>query len=167
MHQQRRQRRFDPTAHRAPIHDIATVYDQAGEDYIAYADGDPERLFCFDGLHAYADRRLWSRLETMLNDRRRAGATSINSVTFGLSDPNVARGRATAKAVAEARANAEAVARAADLHIVGIKSIELTGAPSAPMPLMRAAAMPNSPTEFDQSNVSVTVSVSVVFSASP
>jgi uncharacterized protein YggE len=84
-----------------------------------------------------------------------------------LSDPNAARGRATAKAVAEARANAEAVARAADLHIVGIKSIELTGAPSAPMPLMRAAAMPNSPTEFDQSNVSVTVSVSVVFSASP
>lgn len=96
-----------------------------------------------------------------------AGATSINGVTFGLSDPNAARGRATAKAVAEARANAEAVARAADLHIVGIKSIELTGAPSAPMPLMRAAAMPNSPTEFDQSNVSVTVSVSVVFSASP
>jgi uncharacterized protein YggE len=96
-----------------------------------------------------------------------AGATSINGVSFGLSDPNVARGRATAKAVAEARANAEAVARAADLHIVAIKSIELTGAPSAPMPLMRAAAMPNEPTEFDQSNVSVTVSVSVVFSASP
>jgi SAM-dependent methyltransferase len=83
MHQQRRQRRFDPTAHRAPIHDIATVYDQAGEDYIAYADGDPERLFCFDGLHAYADRRLWSRLETMLNDRRRAGATSISILDAG------------------------------------------------------------------------------------
>jgi SAM-dependent methyltransferase len=83
MHQQRRQRRFDTVSQRAPVHDIATVYDQAGEDYVAYADGDPERLFCFDGLHAYADRRLWSRLEMMLGDRRRTGATSISILDAG------------------------------------------------------------------------------------
>jgi SAM-dependent methyltransferase len=83
MHQQRRQRRFDPAAHRAPVHDIATIYDQAGEDYVAYADGDPERLFCFDGLHAYADRQLWCRLETMLRDMRTAGASSISILDAG------------------------------------------------------------------------------------
>jgi SAM-dependent methyltransferase len=83
MHHQHKQRRFDPITDRTSVHDIATIYDQAGEDYVAYADGDPERLFCFDGLHAYADRHLWSRLETMLNDRRRAGASSISILDAG------------------------------------------------------------------------------------
>jgi uncharacterized protein YggE len=96
-----------------------------------------------------------------------SGASAIDGVTFGLSDPGVARTQATAKAVAEARTNALAVARAAALHIVAIKSIDLTGGPSMPTPMMRAAAMPNPPTQFDQSNVNVTVSVSVVFLAEP
>jgi uncharacterized protein len=96
-----------------------------------------------------------------------AGATAINGVSFGLSNPNVARDQATAKAVAEARANAQALAAAAALHIVSIKSIELIGAGpgSGPVPLMRATAAV--PTEFDQSNVNVTVTVSVVFLAEP
>jgi uncharacterized protein YggE len=96
-----------------------------------------------------------------------AGATAINGMNFGLADPAAARQQATAKAVAAARANADAIARAAALRIVGIKSIELTSEPSGPVPLMRAAAMPASPTQFDQSNVNVTVSVSVVFVAEP
>jgi uncharacterized protein YggE len=95
-----------------------------------------------------------------------SGATAINGVTFGLSNPAGAREQATAKAVADARTNADAIARAAALRIVGIKRIELTGAPSGPVPLMRAAAA-SAPTQFDQSNVSVTVSVSVVFRAEP
>ena len=96
-----------------------------------------------------------------------SGATAINGVTFGLADPTVARDQATRKAVAEARANAEAIARAAALRIAGIKRIELANGPSGPMPLMRAAAAPNPSTEFDQSNVNVTVSVNVVFLAKP
>lgn len=96
-----------------------------------------------------------------------AGASAINGVSFGLSDPAVAREQATRKAVADARANAEAIARASALHIVGVKSIELGGTPSGPpVPLMRVAAA-NAPTQFDQGNVSVTVSVSVVFLAAP
>jgi uncharacterized protein YggE len=96
-----------------------------------------------------------------------SGATAINGIAFGLSDPVVARQQATAKAVAEARANAEAIARAADLRIVGIKSIELGGEPTGPVPLMRAAAVANVPTQFDQSNVNITISVTVVFVAEP
>jgi uncharacterized protein len=95
-----------------------------------------------------------------------AGATSINGVSFGLSDPAAARREATAKAVAEARSNAQAVAAAAGLRIVSIKSIELGGGPG-PVPLMRVAAAANPPTQFDQSNVNVSVSVSVVFLAEP
>jgi uncharacterized protein len=97
-----------------------------------------------------------------------AGATSIDSVSFGISDQSAARAQAAKKAVAEARSNAEAVAAAAALHIVGIKSIELGGA-GGPVPIMmRAAALTaNPPTQFDQSNVNITVSVTVIFIAEP
>lgn len=96
-----------------------------------------------------------------------AGATAINGVTFGLSNPSNARGEATRKAVAEARANAQALAAAADLHVTGIKSMESGGVAGGPVPMMRAAVATNAPTEFDQSNVNVTVSVTVVFLAVP
>ncbi len=97
-----------------------------------------------------------------------AGATAINGVSFGLSNPATARREATSKAVAEARANAEAVASAAGMRIVAIKSIDLGGGVSGPVPMMRmAAAAPAPPTQFDQSNVNVTVSLSMVFLAEP
>ncbi len=98
-----------------------------------------------------------------------SGATAIDGVAFGLSDPAVARREAAAKAVAEARANASAIAAAAGLRIVGIKSMSLGGGlfPPAPVPLMREAAVAKEPTQFDQSNVNVTVSVNVVFVAGP
>lgn len=92
-----------------------------------------------------------------------AGATGINGVDFGLANSNAARSEAIGRAVADARTNAEAIARAAGLHIVGIKSIELGGA-SGPLPMARMAAV-NAPTQFDQSNVNVTVSLNVVFLA--
>jgi uncharacterized protein len=95
-----------------------------------------------------------------------AGATAINGVSFGLRDPNAARAQAIARAVAAARTNAEALAQAAALRIVAMKSIELSGgefAGPAPLAMTKAAA----PTQFDQSNVNVTVSVSVVFLAEP
>jgi uncharacterized protein YggE len=95
-----------------------------------------------------------------------AGATAINGVTFGLSNPATARGEATRRAVADARANAQAVAAAAGLNIASIKSIELGAGGAGPVPMMRVAAA-NAPTEFDQSNVNVTVSVTVVFLAGP
>lgn len=95
-----------------------------------------------------------------------AGATAINGVSFGLSNPATARGEATRRAVEEARANAQALAAAAELHITTIKSIELGAGVSGPVPMMKAAAL-NAPTEFDQSNVNVTVTVTVVFLATP
>lgn len=97
-----------------------------------------------------------------------SGATGIDGVAFGLADPTVARREAASKAVAEARANAVAVAEAAGLHVVGIKRLELLGGPQAsPVPMMRGAAVAKEPTQFDQSNVNVTVSVNVVFLAGP
>lgn len=94
-----------------------------------------------------------------------SGATSINDVSFGLADPSAARAQATVKAVADARSNADALAAAAHLRIVSIKSVDLGGSGVSPQPLMRMAA--NAPTQFDQSNVNVSVSVSATFLAQP
>ncbi len=59
------------------------MYNGAGESYVAYADGDPVRLFCFDGTHAYADRQLWFLLDTKLRDLLASGATSIHLLDAG------------------------------------------------------------------------------------
>ena len=32
--------------------DVAAIYNQAGDDYVSYADGDPSQPFAFDGMHA-------------------------------------------------------------------------------------------------------------------
>jgi SAM-dependent methyltransferase len=62
---------------------IANVYNQAGDNYAAYADGDPTQLFAFDGLHAYADRQVWALLETKLADLRASGASSVSLLDAG------------------------------------------------------------------------------------
>lgn len=93
-----------------------------------------------------------------------AGATSINGVSFGLSNPNVARAQAIAKAEADARANAEALAKTTGLRIVGIKSI---GVSNYAAPMAGLARASSSGTNFDQSSVNVSVSIDAVFFAEP
>jgi SAM-dependent methyltransferase len=62
---------------------VADIYNEAGDGYGAYADGDPTRLFAFEGLHAYADRRTWAVLDAKLSDLRASGATSISLLDAG------------------------------------------------------------------------------------
>src|SRR5258706_1311920 len=72
--------------HSVPVgatEDIAAIYNQAGDDYVSYADGDPSQPFAFDGLHAYADRCLWAVLETKLADLRASGASSVRFLDAG------------------------------------------------------------------------------------
>jgi uncharacterized protein YggE len=97
-----------------------------------------------------------------------AGATGINGVSFGVADSKAARDRALTQAVADARASAEKLARAAGLHVVGIKSLDLGGGPIVPQVMMaKAAVTAMPPTQFDQSNVTVTVNVNAVYLAQP
>jgi SAM-dependent methyltransferase len=62
---------------------IAAVYNQAGDNYAAYADGDPTQLFVFEGMHSYADRRVWALLEAKLADLRASGASSVSLLDAG------------------------------------------------------------------------------------
>ena len=69
--------------HDSAAANVAVAYNQAGGDYVAYADGDPTHLFAFNGLHAYADRRIWTVLEAKLIDLRATGASSISILDAG------------------------------------------------------------------------------------
>jgi SAM-dependent methyltransferase len=79
----RADRRYDPSIDGLAAGNVATVYNRAGNSYVAYADGDSEHLFTFDGQHAYADRYLWSLLETRLLDLRAEGRSSVSILDAG------------------------------------------------------------------------------------
>lgn len=114
--------------------------------------------------------RAMDRAGAVVDAATSAGATNIDGVSFGLANPESARVKATRNAVADARAKAEELASAAGLHITGIQSMQVEGAPGIVRPMMMAkAAGPAQPepTEFDAGNVTVTANVTVVFSAAP
>jgi SAM-dependent methyltransferase len=72
-----------PTVDDEAMDDVADIYNQAGDDYVCYADGDPSQPFAFDGMHAYADRCVWAVLEKKLTDLRGAGASSVRLLDAG------------------------------------------------------------------------------------
>ena len=62
---------------------VADIYNQAGDNYVAYADGDPTQPFAFDGMHGYADGCLWAIMERELADLRASGATKVSFLDAG------------------------------------------------------------------------------------
>ena len=93
-----------------------------------------------------------------------AGATSMDGLTFRISDPAPAEREARTRAMAEARARADVLAEAADLRIDGVTDI-VEGTPvSPPMPLPKAQRLAvagdgATPVEAGTLEISVTVSV--------
>jgi SAM-dependent methyltransferase len=132
MYTIRRIRHYDPSAEE----NVATAYNRAGKSYVAYADGDPERLFCFEGPHAYADRYLWSLLEAKLTVLRAKGACSVSILDAGCGPGTwlrrlVTRAKALGFTNIAARgfdvANAQIqTARLLASNLVGIAGVDLT-----------------------------------------
>jgi SAM-dependent methyltransferase len=58
-------------------------YDRVGPDYSMYADGDPAHLFAFSGLHAYADKRVWTVLDAELRTLKASGASAVRILDAG------------------------------------------------------------------------------------
>jgi len=83
MHISEKRRSSDASISYLASEKIAAAYNRAGEDYITYADGDAQRLFSFEGLHAYADGRVWAILQKKLSDLRATGASSLNVLDAG------------------------------------------------------------------------------------
>jgi len=62
---------------------IAAAYNSAGDSYLAYADGDPGRLYAFDGQYAHGDRVIWDTLFARLCALRATRARSIRILDLG------------------------------------------------------------------------------------
>jgi SAM-dependent methyltransferase len=58
-------------------------YDHVGSDYTTYADGDPQKLFAFTSLHAYADKCVWTHLDAQLRALKANGATAVSILDAG------------------------------------------------------------------------------------
>jgi len=63
--------------------ETATAYNQVGDDYLTYADGDSQDLYAFDAQYGYCDRQVWQIVERKLLQRRAAGAHSIRVLDAG------------------------------------------------------------------------------------
>ena len=66
-----------------PATTAAAAYNDAGDGYLAYADGDPRQLYAFDSQYAYGDRRVWSVLDARLTALRATGAQSVTLLDVG------------------------------------------------------------------------------------
>jgi SAM-dependent methyltransferase len=75
-------RRPDPRLEE-PDRAIATAYNQAGDNYLNYADGDPARLFAFGGRYGYGDRRIWEQLDARLRALHASGADTVRVLDLG------------------------------------------------------------------------------------
>jgi SAM-dependent methyltransferase len=62
---------------------VGLDYDCAGERYHAYADGDPGKLYDFDGQYAYGDREIWRIVGNTLNKLRVRGTRELSVLDLG------------------------------------------------------------------------------------
>jgi SAM-dependent methyltransferase len=71
--------------HVSPVQgaDVGLDYDRAGERYRAYADGDVDKLYEFDGQYAYGDREIWRILGNTLNKLRPRGRRELSVLDLG------------------------------------------------------------------------------------
>lgn len=95
----------------------------------------------------------------------RAGATSLDGLSFRVADPVPAEREARIRAVAAARARADVLAEAAGLTILGVTGIVEGAAGASPGPLFKAERMlmasdTATPVEAGSTEIDVTVTVS-------
>jgi SAM-dependent methyltransferase len=76
-------KRQSPVAPSCGERAIAAAYNRSGDNYLAYADGDPDQLFAFAGQYAYGDSHIWELLSAKLAALRAAGKRSLRILDLG------------------------------------------------------------------------------------
>lgn len=111
------------------------------------------------------------RAGTIVDAGIAAGATSVESVSFGLHDNRAAYRDALAQAVADADAQARALAAAAHLHVVRITDLRAGSAPAPIQPLVRtfkaAADSYSVPTQLQPGALTVNATVGATYEVAP
>jgi SAM-dependent methyltransferase len=67
----------------SPAASIAKAYDLAGDEYLAYADGNADGQVAFTGKYAYADSHVWAHIEEELVALRASGADTVHILDAG------------------------------------------------------------------------------------
>ena len=130
-----------------------------------YRDGQPPKLSGYELANVVdVTIRDLSRLTDVIDGSLKAGATSMDGLTFRLADPAPAERDARRLAMTEARNRADVIAEAAGLSIVAVSSVVEDGAPGPPRPFekaarMMAAADASTPVEAGSLEVSVRLTV--------
>lgn len=107
-----------------------------------YRDGKPPTLSGYELANAVeVTIRDLARLGDVVDGTLRAGATSMDGLSFRVSDPAVPERDARVAAVAAARARADVLAEAAGLEIVGVADIVEGQLAPPPVPRMKAERM--------------------------
>lgn len=130
-----------------------------------YRDGKPPQLSGYELANVVeVTVRDLARLGEVVDGSLKAGATSMDSLTFRLADPAPAEREARILAMAEARSHADVLAEAAGLSITGVSSVAEDGAMSPPRPFAKAermmmAADASTPVESGSLEIAVRVTV--------
>lgn len=109
-----------------------------------------------------------ARLGDVVDGTLRAGATSMDGLSFRVADPAPAERAARLRAMAAARARADVLAEAAGLAIVGVSDIVEGGSAAPPEPRYQAARMmvsEDASTPLEAGSLEIAVSVTVTYRA--
>ena len=130
-----------------------------------YRDGKPPELSGYELSNVVEVLvRDLARLGDVVDGTLRAGATSMDSLSFRVAEPADAEREARIRAMSEARARADVFAEAAGLTITGVSDI-VEGSPvGPPIPVAKAERMmlasdTATPVEAGSTEISVTVTV--------
>lgn len=130
-----------------------------------YRDGKPPELSGYELANVVeVTVRDLAQLGDVVDGSLKAGATSMDSLTFRLADPAPAEREARILAMAEARSRANVLAEAAGLSITGVSSVAEDGDMPPPRPFDKAermmmAADVSTPVESGSLEISVRVTV--------
>ena len=107
-----------------------------------YRDNQPPQLSGYELANVVeVTVRNLARLGDVVDGVLKAGATSMDSLTFRLDDPAPAEREARIRAMAAARARADVLAEAAGVAISGVSSVVEDGAAPPPLPFAKAERM--------------------------
>jgi hypothetical protein len=134
-----------------------------------YRDGKPPVLTGYElaNVVEVAVRDL-ARLGDVIDGALGAGATSMDGLSFRVTDPAPAEREARVRAMAEARARADVLAETAGLAIVGVADIVEGTPPRPPIPFAKAERMAlaaDASTPVEAGAMEIAVSVTVTYRA--
>lgn len=125
--------------HGVPVKDLTTTEIGVQPRYV-YTQGQPPRLAGFQAIDILRVKVTSAAQAGPLIDAAvAAGATNINAISFGPSNPAGLTARAVAAAVTDARTRASAVASAAHLTLGSILSVTMQSQSQTPRPMVFGA----------------------------